>query len=118
LIGESPSAWSLILQDREVALQPGKNILGRAGSDVVVVGSTTVSRHHARITVGNGRAVVEDLGSKNGTWLRKAPVHEPTEIRDGDELRLGSVVIVVCSRLSLLSTDTVTGLLRAHGDER
>lgn len=105
--GESASAWSLILQDREIALQAGENVLGRAGAGVVIVGSSSVSRHHARITVRSSRAIVEDLGSKNGTWLRQAPVHGPTEIRDGDELRLGSLVVAVRSRPSLLSTDTV-----------
>jgi DNA-binding winged helix-turn-helix (wHTH) protein len=105
--GESTSPWSLILQDREIVLQAGANILGRAGAGVVIVGSPSVSRHHARITIGSGRAVVEDLGSKNGTWLGQAPVLGPTAIRDGDELRLGSVVVTVRSRPSLLSTETV-----------
>jgi DNA-binding winged helix-turn-helix (wHTH) protein len=104
---ESASAWSLIVQDREVALRAGENILGRAGSSVVIVGSPAVSRHHARIIVSSGQAVVEDLGSKNGTWLRQAPVNGPAEIRDGDELRLGSVVVIVRVRPALLSTETV-----------
>lgn len=105
--GDKRSAWSLILHDREIALQAGENILGRAGSGVVIVGSPAVSRHHARIVVSNGHAVVEDLGSKNGTWLGEVPVEGPTEVRDGDELRLGSVVVTVRARPGLLSTETV-----------
>jgi DNA-binding winged helix-turn-helix (wHTH) protein len=106
-IGESPSAWSLIHDHHEIALQAGENILGRAGTGVVVLDSATVSRHHARLTITGDEVIVEDLGSKNGTWVGQASVHGPTVVRDGDHLRLGSVVVIVRSGVRLLSTETV-----------
>jgi DNA-binding winged helix-turn-helix (wHTH) protein len=106
-IGELPSAWSLIHDHREIALRSGENIVGRAGPGVVVFDSPTISRHHARITIAGDRAVVEDLGSKNGTWVGPLPVTEPTAVRDGHELRFGSVLVVVRCGGHQLSTETV-----------
>jgi len=40
-------------------------------------------------------AAVEDLGSKNGTWVGQVPVSGVVAVRDGDELRLGSILLVV-----------------------
>ena len=53
-----------------------------------------VSRHHARIVVEDGRAVLEDLGSTNGTFLRGQPVQAATELADGDEICIGPAVLV------------------------
>ena len=89
------SPWKLIYQQREIALRPGENILGRSGAGVIVLDSPTISRHHARLSIAGDRAIAEDLGSKNGTWIGTTPVTGPAPVRDGDELRLGSVVLVV-----------------------
>lgn len=52
-----------------------------------------VSRHHARILVTDGSASIEDLGSKNGTFVAKRIVREPTPLADGDEVGVGSLVL-------------------------
>ncbi len=52
-----------------------------------------VSRYHARIVVAAGQAAVEDLGSKNGTYVRDRRVDAPLTLGDGDQIRLGSVVV-------------------------
>lgn len=103
----SACPWKLIHQDREITLQPGENILGRGGDGVIVLDSPAISRHHARLSIAGDRATVEDLGSKNGTWIGTDPVTGPTPLRDGDELRLGSVVVVVRFSPSSASTETV-----------
>ena len=54
-----------------------------------------MSRHHARIVVADTEATLEDLGSKNGTMLNGRRVFTPTILADRDEVRLGSVRIVV-----------------------
>lgn len=66
----------------------------RLGRGVVVLDSPTISRHHARITISGDQTIVEDLGSKAGTWV-EAPVTKPTALRHGHELRFGSVVVTV-----------------------
>jgi len=81
----------LFLDDREIALREGENILGRVDEGVAWFESPTVSRRHARILVADGRATLEDLGSKNGTFVRGQRLTSPTTLSDGDEILLGHV---------------------------
>jgi DNA-binding winged helix-turn-helix (wHTH) protein len=83
----------LLKDRRRLPLAEGENILGRKLDDGITVDSHTVSRRHARITVSERGAVLEDLDSKNGTFLREARVKTPAALADGDQIRLGSVVM-------------------------
>jgi DNA-binding winged helix-turn-helix (wHTH) protein len=83
----------LVWQTRQVPLSEGENILGRAPDAAVWIDALGVSRHHARIVVREGDATVEDLGSKNGTFVGAERVTAPHLLTDGDQVRLGSVVI-------------------------
>jgi len=96
-VPEAASASSLcwlIMDGRRIPLQPGDNILGRDGDGVIRIDSPTVSRRHARIFVSAHTAMLEDLGSKNGTRLKGAPVSSAVTLSDGDEIRVGSVVLL------------------------
>jgi DNA-binding winged helix-turn-helix (wHTH) protein len=81
----------LFLDDREIALHEGENVLGRVDDGVGWFESPTVSRRHARILVVDGKAKLEDLGSKNGTFLRDKRLTALSALSDGDEIRLGRV---------------------------
>jgi len=99
-------AWSyrLLYDDREIALRPGENLLGRVDEGVVWIDSPSVSRRHARIRVEGGRATLEDLGSKNGTFCRGRRISTPRHHADGDEIRLGKVGLT----LRVLPVDATT----------
>jgi DNA-binding winged helix-turn-helix (wHTH) protein len=104
---QSPNAgfcW-LTLEGRRLALRSGENILGRDLSDEgVYLESPTVSRRHARIVVTATGASLEDLESKNGTFVRGRTVTTPVPLTDGDELRVGSVTL----RFRMASPETST----------
>jgi DNA-binding winged helix-turn-helix (wHTH) protein len=100
-----PQAW-LVNATGDIALAAGENILGREGEGILVVKSTTVSRRHARITIATNDAIVEDLGSKNGTYVNDRPVTGPTRVTDGDQVRLGSLLFTF--RFPAPSTSTET----------
>ena len=85
---DSPVAW-LTGESLRVALHAGENILGRGFDDVIEINLSTVSRRHARITLADA-IVLEDLGSKNGTWLENERLTAPRELSDGAAVRLGS----------------------------
>lgn len=85
----SSVAFRLVLEDREVALRPGQNLLGRVEDGVAWIEAPTVSRRHARIIVEAGRAVLEDLGSKNGTFVNGQRISAPTPLAHGCVIRLG-----------------------------
>jgi DNA-binding winged helix-turn-helix (wHTH) protein len=81
----------LFLEDREIALREGENVLGRVDEGIIWFESPTVSRRHARILVSGAAATLEDLGSKNGTFLGGRRLDSPSPVSDGDEIRLGRV---------------------------
>lgn len=103
------AACRLVLGERQIALLAGENVVGRAPDARISVDLARVSRRHARIVVSNGRAVLEDLGSKNGTFLRGQPIAQPTELADGDEICIGPVVLVFRTSTSASTTETGTG---------
>jgi DNA-binding winged helix-turn-helix (wHTH) protein len=98
----------LFLDDREIVLREGENVLGRVDEGVGWFESPTVSRRHARILVADGKATLEDLGSKNGTFLRGKRLTAPSALSDGDEIRLGRVRMTF-RILPPLSTQTEVG---------
>lgn len=81
----------LFLDDREIALREGENILGRVEEAAAWIESASVSRRHARILVTEGKARLEDLGSKNGTFLNGRKITTAVALADADEIRLGLV---------------------------
>jgi DNA-binding winged helix-turn-helix (wHTH) protein len=83
----------LIWESRQVALAEGENVVGRAPDAGVWIDARGVSRHHARIVVASGGATLEDLGSKNGTYVGAQRVTSPRALSDGEQIRFGSVVI-------------------------
>lgn len=89
--GQSKSFCWLVKDGRRLPLQPGENILGR-DEEGIHIDSPTVSRRHACIRIFSTEAVIEDLGSKNGTFVSGERVSTPVQLRDGDEIRIGSVV--------------------------
>lgn len=91
---------ALILEDARELLRvdlgpaPGAIVIGRHVSCAVRVANTSVSRRHAAISRRGGLCHVRDLGSSNGTTLNGRPV-EVAELRRGDRLTLGEVVVRV-----------------------
>jgi DNA-binding winged helix-turn-helix (wHTH) protein len=106
--GTAPAWCRLIWADRSIPLAAGENLLGRASDVRVVIDLARVSRHHARIVVEGGRAVLEDLGSKNGTSLRGQPLTAPTELADGDEICIGPALLVFRTSAGNSTTETGT----------
>jgi DNA-binding winged helix-turn-helix (wHTH) protein len=100
------SPCRVVWGERQIPLFPGENILGRSSEARVPLDLKRVSRHHARIVVANGQAVVEDLGSKNGTFVRGQLLTQPVALRDGDEICIGPVVLVFRTSLSNSTTET------------
>lgn len=80
-----------LVGERETRLPAGQTILGRDPDATVWFDRSGVSRRHARITTGDTGAILEDLGSTNGTWVRGHRVASPTPLQDGDDIRLGPV---------------------------
>lgn len=81
----------LVLNGNRLPLARGDNVVGRDPDAEVWLDDATVSRRHARIVVGDGGALLEDLGSKNGTSVGQTPLAESVALRDGDAVAFGDV---------------------------
>lgn len=76
------------------ALGEGDNVVGSRLEGEVVLAERGVSRRHALVRVRAGRVEVEDLSSKNGTFVNGERVRTAA-VQVGDELRFGSVALVL-----------------------
>ena len=103
----SPDArhW-LVLSGRAIVLAAGENLIGRDPSATVCLDFAGVSRRHARVLLGAGGALLEDLGSKNGTRVGDALITVAVMLRDGDSIRVGPAVIVYRTSAEGATTET------------
>jgi len=81
------------LAGRRLRLRDG--VLGRAPDADVRLDDPSVSRRHARLRLAGDRLLVEDLGSRNGSWRGRRRVRAPVEFAAGDELRAGRTVLAL-----------------------
>ncbi len=90
----SHSCW-IVWRGQEIPLDDGENIIGRDEGVQVRIDAPSISRRHARIVVSTKEVIFEDLGSKNGSFLRNRPVKTAAALADLDELTVGSVQLIV-----------------------
>ena len=74
-------------------LEPGRSLtIGRAeNADVSFPDAPSVSRHHAQLRHAGETILIEDLGSRNGTWINDTPVRGAQQLKSGDRFQVGSV---------------------------
>ena len=81
-------------------------MIGRSADCRLTIDSPRVSRRHARIFVAGGQATIEDLGSKNGTFLGARRIERPTRLADGDHVIVGPALLVFRADASQDATKT------------
>lgn len=68
--------------------------IGRAqDNDLCVPDDPYISGHHARVYLHSGYAVVDDLGSTNGTFVNSERIAEPNDLEIGDRVQIGGVIL-------------------------
>jgi DNA-binding winged helix-turn-helix (wHTH) protein len=100
------SACWLSCQNRRFALPDGEHIAGRDSDVSIWLDSPKVSRRHARIAVDGLRVTIEDLTSKNGTFVRGVRVAAPTPLEPGDRIRIGEFTLVFHAARPAATTET------------
>lgn len=74
---------------REIPLSQELLTIGRLQGSDVVIDDRLASRRHAEIERRRGQYVVNDCGSRNGTFVNGQRISEPHMLRDGDEIQIG-----------------------------
>lgn len=82
-------AYRVKIGEDSFALLPGESLVGRGASCHIQLNHRSVSRRHARILVIGERAVIEDLGSSNGTLVNGQRTAGAVELPGGAEVRIG-----------------------------
>jgi pSer/pThr/pTyr-binding forkhead associated (FHA) protein/S1-C subfamily serine protease len=114
---ETP-ARLILANGREIELT-GSMTIGRSVENWIKLDGEAVSRKHANLEMLNGRFVLHDLSS-NGTFVNEKRITGPTELRDGDKVRIGSNVLIFKKGLapiqSTLNWQTTEPLSLVRGD--
>lgn len=85
-------SW-LELPDGSLFWLTGRSAIGRHVDNQLVLPATSVSRHHAILAAEAAGFVLSDLRSSNGTDVNRTPITRPRLLQDGDEIRLGDVLL-------------------------
>lgn len=80
-------------------------VIGRGGDCDIILPERQVSRYHAKIMREDGKYILHDLNSKNGTHLNGIQVKGSAPLRDGDEIQ-----IALCVKLVFVGTDATLPL--------
>lgn len=91
-----------------IPLSGERCIIGRHPGCQVVFDNPAISRHHAQILESHGNYYVEDLRSRNGTYLNGKALEGRTSLEDGDQIRISDVVLAFQAGSSTVITDTVS----------
>lgn len=89
----------------------GQLTIGRDESCEVVVPDRQVSRRHARLVLQENAVFLEDLNSKNGTYLNGQALTAPTQLRESDEIR-----VAFAQTFLFLSSDATLPLSELPGE--
>ncbi len=68
-------------------------IIGRTSAADIQVDSAELSRQHVALVQSGAEYRLEDLGSRNGTYLNGLKIHAAT-LREGDQIQLGDVIFL------------------------
>jgi DNA-binding winged helix-turn-helix (wHTH) protein len=106
--GEGAARFRVVWPEGRAVLDEGDHLLGRDPDLELFLDSPSVSRRHALIRISAAQATVEDLGSKNGTFVRGGRIERPTRLEDGDVVTFGSIEVTIRAIRAAGSTETMS----------
>jgi pSer/pThr/pTyr-binding forkhead associated (FHA) protein len=72
----------------------GETSIGRGDDNALVLPDASVSRHHARLTVQRGAAVIQDLDSQNGVLVNGTRIAQATRLKSRDKVQVGRFNVI------------------------
>lgn len=92
--GRSPEPAAPQQPSEDVAEDDDALSIGRGRGNSIVLDDMLVSRHHVRITADDDGLVLQDLGSRNGTYVNDERVQR-TSLHEGDRIGIGATTFEV-----------------------
>lgn len=87
----------------------GDAVAGRDPSQPIALADDQVSRQHARFSVAGGDATIEDLGSRNGTYVNGQVLQGSRRLNPGDRVRMGLTVLELRTQEQVAAQPSVVG---------
>jgi pSer/pThr/pTyr-binding forkhead associated (FHA) protein len=94
-------------------LVPDMVMIGRAPLNHIIIDDPTVSAHHARLVRAADSYWLMDLHSTNGTQVNRVSITD-AKLKDGDEIRFGSVIAVFAGPLPQTVVSPRVGTAKPH----
>ncbi len=79
--------------ERREAFEKNEINVGRVQGNDLMLPKGNVSKHHARLLFRDGRFIVTDLKSTNGTYVNGRKISQATIVREGDKIYIGDFVL-------------------------
>src|ERR1700736_3252338 len=79
--------------ERKEAFDKNEINVGRVQGNDLMLPKGNVSKHHARLLYRDGRFIVTDLKSTNGTYVNGRKIAQATIVREGDKIYIGDFVL-------------------------
>jgi DNA-binding winged helix-turn-helix (wHTH) protein len=98
--------FTLTFRSREITLAQCDTVIGRDPEAHVCIDEPSVSRRHAAISTSADRAMLRDLGSRNGTFVDGRRIDAPTPLVNGAVVSIGPVALLFAARAAPQSTVT------------
>ncbi len=97
----TPPGYILDFKDlkKKVVLAEGLNVVGRTSECDVVIDNHTISRQHACISIRQGIVQVNDLESKNRTFVNNRVIKSNADVQPDSQIKFGSVMANLTSNL-------------------
>ncbi len=81
--------------ERQTRFDKAEVTIGRIQQNDVVLPKGNVSKHHSRVVLKDGRFLVVDLKSTNGTYVNGKRISTPTVVKPGDKIYIGDFILTV-----------------------
>lgn len=96
--GAKAPAFSIVIHEkggteRRETFESSEISVGRVAGNDIVLSKGNVSKRHARLLYRDGRFIVTDLNSTNGTYVNRRRIAQATIVRDGDRIYVGDFVL-------------------------
>lgn len=101
---EIPQAYAVQYQDERLLQShrlSGLNLIGRAADNTIVLSDERVSAHHAQLAYTGGQWVLQDSGSRNGTFVNELRLEGPMVVTFEDQIQIGAIVLHIEAELPL-----------------
>ena len=82
-------------EPRALSFDQNEVSIGRVQGNDIVLPKGNISKRHSKLTFHDGKMVVSDAKSTNGTYVNGRKIGEATPVRPGDKIFVGDFLIVI-----------------------